>query len=378
MKPISISKQYVGFDATGFPDLLDGNYGLLLKLPSSLEGAYISVRAVAERLFTFTEPLPDAIVTSFETRDTNSSALPHDWKRVDYSENASPINEKVALTETLRYMEEARDVFHLTANEINPFTKLKPVKSLLNAVSLETISDCLSNSAPHWSDLTLHYYCVFSELRRCYTGAIKETGPAMETVKIEELAKGLTGETFTSAMTCRLPTMPAGLNLAETPLSLPTETTRTHPVVPLDPTGRFPTLRNYAYFMCALPESLALPRNTSPANNAFPGCLARKDIFAYAPDANHRKNFGWLTSDAKRATMFRYMMDAPTFAFDDQDQQDVINAFWRVTNPSDPKDCAKRPLRALDPRDGTHCLPNARVAEAGKKVQRPLQLPAGR
>jgi len=55
--------------------------------------------------------------------------------------------------------------------------------------------------------------------------------------------------------------------------------------------------------------------------------------------------------------MFRYMMDAPTFALSDEAQQQVINAFWRVGDPNNKAECAKRPRRAIDPSDGTHCLP---------------------
>ena len=73
-------------------------------------------------------------------------------------------------------------------------------------------------------------------------------------------------------------------------------------------------------------------------------------------------------------------MDAPTFALDPQEQQDIINAFWRVKNPNDPAECAKRPLRVIDPQDGTHCLVPKSAAKAGVagKVQNPELWPANR
>ena len=69
-------------------------------------------------------------------------------------------------------------------------------------------------------------------------------------------------------------------------------------------------------------------------------------------------------------------MDAPTFALDSQAQQDIINAFWRLQNPGDPAECAKRPVRAIDPQDGTHCL--AQDGSPKNKVQSPELSPANR
>jgi len=44
------------------------------------------------------------------------------------------------------------------------------------------------------------------------------------------------------------------------------------------------------------------------------------------------------------------------FAFSIQDQQDIINEFYGVTNPNDPNECRqKRPPTASDPFDGSHC-----------------------
>jgi hypothetical protein len=62
----------------------------------------------------------------------------------------------------------------------------------------------------------------------------------------------------------------------------------------------------------------------------------------------------WLVSDQK--DVFRYMMDSQTFAFNFAQQQEVINAFYRVKDPNNELEClAKRPLRSNDPTDGSHC-----------------------
>lgn len=77
---------------------------------------------------------------------------------------------------------------------------------------------------------------------------------------------------------------------------------------------------------------------------------------AYVPEKTGHEAFQWITASQERSELFRYMMDAPTFGFSMEDQQDVINAFWRVKNPADPQECLeKRPRRAIDPTDGSHC-----------------------
>jgi hypothetical protein len=57
--------------------------------------------------------------------------------------------------------------------------------------------------------------------------------------------------------------------------------------------------------------------------------------------------------------IFQYVMFGQTNAFKPEQEQAIINAFYGVTNPADPKECRlKRPRRAEDPADGTHCLVN--------------------
>ena len=57
--------------------------------------------------------------------------------------------------------------------------------------------------------------------------------------------------------------------------------------------------------------------------------------------------------------VFQYVMFGQTNAFNHEQEQAIINAFYGVKNPADPKECRlKRPLRTEDPTDGTHCLAN--------------------
>jgi hypothetical protein len=55
--------------------------------------------------------------------------------------------------------------------------------------------------------------------------------------------------------------------------------------------------------------------------------------------------------------VFQYVMFGQTHAFDHEQEQAIINAFYGVKNPADRAECnAKRPRRTEDPSDGTHCL----------------------
>ena len=73
--------------------------------------------------------------------------------------------------------------------------------------------------------------------------------------------------------------------------------------------------------------------------------------------------FKWIANN--QADIFRYIMFSQTFAYNMEQQQDVINRFYRVElkNPAygpgdrdDIRECQKkRPVRYIDPSDGTHC-----------------------
>jgi hypothetical protein len=57
--------------------------------------------------------------------------------------------------------------------------------------------------------------------------------------------------------------------------------------------------------------------------------------------------------------IFQYVMFGQTNAFNHEQEQAVINAFYGVKDPTDRNECRlKRPRRTEDPTDGTHCLVN--------------------
>jgi Putative peptidoglycan binding domain len=62
--------------------------------------------------------------------------------------------------------------------------------------------------------------------------------------------------------------------------------------------------------------------------------------------------------------IFQYVMFGQTHAFNHEQEQAVINAFYAVKNPADRKECRlKRPRRTEDPTDGTHCLVNKTMSQ---------------
>ena len=61
--------------------------------------------------------------------------------------------------------------------------------------------------------------------------------------------------------------------------------------------------------------------------------------------------------------IFQYVTFGQTHAFNHEQEQAIINAFYGVKNPADRSECRiKRPLRTQDPTDGTHCLVNKTMA----------------
>jgi hypothetical protein len=94
---------------------------------------------------------------------------------------------------------------------------------------------------------------------------------------------------------------------------------------------------------------------------------AREDIANASPekklsppqaydDCKDEKYFGWIHKNQER--VFKYLMFTKADAFDSEDQQKVINAFYRINDPKNKDECSrKRPRRYIDPIDGTHCLP---------------------
>ncbi len=80
---------------------------------------------------------------------------------------------------------------------------------------------------------------------------------------------------------------------------------------------------------------------------AYEGCaggqLADAGDFAFVP--------------ATQPEIFQYVMFGQTHAFNHEQEQAIINAFYGIEDPTDRAECnAKRPRRTEDPGDGTHCL----------------------
>ena len=105
---------------------------------------------------------------------------------------------------------------------------------------------------------------------------------------------------------------------------------------------------------------MALPRKCY--TNALAGKSTRRKLArtrAYAGCASGKLRdaaaFKWVTST--QPLIFQYLMFAQTHAFNHEQEQAVINAFYGVEDPTDRDECKKkRPIRTEDPRDGTHCL----------------------
>lgn len=80
---------------------------------------------------------------------------------------------------------------------------------------------------------------------------------------------------------------------------------------------------------------------------AYQGCATGK--------LSESADFAFVTKTQPQ--IFQYVMFGQTNAFNHEQQQAIINAFYGVKNPADPKECRlKRPRRTEDPTDGTHCL----------------------
>ena len=360
------------FSELSLPDIPDGDYVLEIGLPKNFpKGTRIKASIEAEELQSFVGVLDPAVLKDFKDRDAKTGAKVKEWVRPNYdaTQDKTP-TEHVSLVGALKAMEEVRDAFHTSINDINPITGKPPKKKTkLNTVDFGTVLGCL-NTSPypyHWNDLQHHYYCLHSELRGCYTGVIRETGPEIKEISDEVRASGLNSENeILGTISCRLPTMPVG------PVDIA-------PVLPFDPSFRFPTLREYAYYKCSNPNAHKDPNTTRPSN-MLKGCFANSNNFSYVPQESVNKEFGWVNKKDDRKAAFRYLMMASLYAFDEKDQADVINAFWRVKNPADTNECiSKRPTRTNDPTDGTHCLPvGTGAAGTGTKKMNPELEPAGR
>jgi hypothetical protein len=197
---------------------------------------------------------------------------------------ATPID--LASKSVLEGMEKVRLQFHVRIPK-------GATRGSTNTIDSGTIEACLGNTAEHWSDMMIHYYCQYGQARSCYTNTIRGK------------AQGIQANT-----TMDTPTKIAALQ----------------------------KIRLETWTEC---EATA------------------------ATD----EEWKWLVDN--QAQVFQYVMNSQTFAFSDEQQQAVINKFYRINDPSDKGECAlKRPRRAIDPTDGTHCM--------SKKIYSPAMTSVGR
>jgi hypothetical protein len=86
-----------------------------------------------------------------------------------------------------------------------------------------------------------------------------------------------------------------------------------------------------------------------PRPRAYQGCAAGK-----LPQA---ADFAFVVQTQPQ--IFQYVMFGQTHAFNHEQEQAIINAFYGVKDPANRNECRlKRPRRTEDPTDGTHCLVN--------------------
>jgi Putative peptidoglycan binding domain len=108
-----------------------------------------------------------------------------------------------------------------------------------------------------------------------------------------------------------------------------------------------------ACFTYALRGQSTPPGKKYSRTEAYQGCAAGK--------LKDSSAFAFVTKTQPQ--IFQYVMFAQTNAFKPEQEQAIINAFYGVTNPADPKECRlKRPRRVEDPTNGTHCLANKTMA----------------
>ncbi len=106
---------------------------------------------------------------------------------------------------------------------------------------------------------------------------------------------------------------------------------------------------------------MALPRRCF--TNALAGKstggrkLARPDAYAGCVNGRLADAGDFAFVPGTQPLVFQYLMFAQTHAFDHEQEQAIINAFYGVQDPANRTECKnKRPIRTEDPRDGTHCL----------------------
>lgn len=253
-----------------------------------------------------------------------NSELPNEYKFVV---NESPGQPRFPAREILVAMEEIRNHWHEKIPR-SQHGKRTPA----NWVDDWAIRSCLGNTAEHWSDLTLHYYCQFGEARSCYTEKIRDT---IEPI-MEQLAA--TPEDQLPAI------LPAMLK-------------------------RMATIRADSFNFCK--------------NKALE---ARQSGLAIGPTSAEAE-WLWIIENPQREKMFRFIMESPTFAFPYEFQQRIINTYYRVesngkivngntasTSISSTECANQRPGRDIEKSnyksDGTQCRSDKELTVGQRALRR--------
>ena len=190
--------------------------------------------------------------------------------------------------------------------------------------SYEIKLSCLSNPAPHWSDLTIHYYCQFTpQLRQCYTDTIRSLAEAQKAILVDPASSA---DQKAQAM--------KDLKL----------------------------VRDKAYDTCAA---------TSSSSEEWKWLTSSK----FKHTLEDRSEI-----EIDHADVFKYVMNSQTYAFKSNQIQAVLNAFYRVSDPEDPEWCRFfRDPRGLDINDdsgGTgrkYCLDHDAKSSHYKLFTEPLR-----
>jgi Putative peptidoglycan binding domain len=112
------------------------------------------------------------------------------------------------------------------------------------------------------------------------------------------------------------------------------------------------------HYYCQMSQPRACYTYAS-SGKSTPGGIKLPRVQSYAGCANgtldKAADFAWVVKN--QPLEFQFVMFGQTHAFNHEQEQAVLNAFYGVSNPTDKRECAsKRPRRTEDPTDGTHCL----------------------
>lgn len=102
------------------------------------------------------------------------------------------------------------------------------------------------------------------------------------------------------------------------------------------------------------------------SGKSTPGGIKLPRVQSYAGCANgaldKAADFAWVVKN--QPLEFQFVVFGQTHAFNHEQEQAVLNAFYGVSNPADKRECAsKRPRRTEDPSDGTHCMVNKTMSK---------------